>query len=916
MGRLTSLSLSLLMSSVVFPVTAVAQFGAEITDEIVVRGVNIPDEKRATSQISNVLSDVKIERSGDSDVAGALRRVTGLSLSQGKFIVVRGLNERYSNLSLNGSPLPSPEPLRRVAPLDLFPTSVVSGILVQKTFSPEFSGEFGGGLIELRSKSLPDEPFFDFKISGSLDLVTTARDGLTFDGGDRDFLGFDDGTRNFPDALEAAFAAQPGVAVNSNNFSEAEIREIGASLPSSELRVIQEKSVPVNHGFNLAGGTSHDLNDTIRVGIVGNLGYGRDFQTKIGRQGDAGVDPSGEVGVRTTEFDFESLTETILLNALIGAGVEIGDDHEVNLTAIYLRKTQKEARERFGVDSATFGDNNDIIRSNLEFFENQVWSGQINTSHFFPSLADLEVTTRVAYSEAFRDAPFETQFTYFREQEDPAIFITPNNEILDFRSALGGLSSGSPSQDGLGIRFSKVEDSSFSGGLDFDLPFTLFDQPHNIKVGYSYLDNERDYILREFAFLNETPDDFTDIEPIFFQRIDVLLSDQNIVENGGFEFAENPDSIQPNGYVGTLEVHGAYVGLDLQLTDFVRASVGVRYETSEQIVDNFRVAAVSANAVADNSFGIPETTIDEDYFLPAVTLTWNVIDNLQARAAFSQTITRPQFQELGASQFTDTDRDITVFGNPFLENTELTNYDLRFEYYFGREQFLTVGGFYKDLENPIEESFIAVGDEINIAYINAPSAELYGVEFEYEQRFFVSDILGKDSRFGQKDLVLSANYTWSQSDVSSDGTVTTPIFNGDNINASVTDASNFVSGGRSLQGQSEHIVNFQLGIEDQDERSRAFFLLNWNSDRIRQVGLIQGEGAVPDVVERLPLTIDFVYAKQFDWNGWRDFELEFKVQNILGDEYSATSDGANGTSVDIDVYDLGQVFSASLSKSF
>ena len=214
-------------------------------DEIVVRGVNIPDEKRATSEISSLLTPEKLERQGDSDIAEALRRVTGLSLSQGKFIVVRGLNERYSNLTLNNSPLPSPEPLRRVAPLDLFPVTVVETALVQKTFSPEFSGEFGGGLIELRSKGVPDEGFLDFKLGVTLDTESTARDGLTFDGGDWDWAGFGDSTYNVPPFLAGACQMRIQVRrpahVTLASFQQFEAQADRRSVsPIQKLRVVQE----------------------------------------------------------------------------------------------------------------------------------------------------------------------------------------------------------------------------------------------------------------------------------------------------------------------------------------------------------------------------------------------------------------------------------------------------------------------------------------------------------------------------------------------------------------------------------------------------------------------------------------------------------------------------------------------------
>ena len=879
-----------------------------VTDEIIVRGVNIPDEKRATSEISSVLTPERLERQGDSDIAEALRRVTGLSLSEGRFIVVRGLNERYSNLTLNGSPLPSPEPLRRVAPLDLFPVSVVDTALVQKTFSPEYSGEFGGGLIELRSKALPDEGFFEVSVSGEIDTATTASDGLTYDGGGRDWTGFDDGTRDIPQPLQDATLSNIGVAVRADTgvFDEATVREIGASFVNSELRVIQEQSTPVNHGVTFSGGQRFDLDSGPSLGFVANLGYSRDWLTKEGQQGNASLGPNGTAIQGSQIFDFTSTTETILLNGLLSGGVE-WDNHEVGVTGLILRKTQKEARERVGTESLTFGGFDPIVISNLEWFENQVWTTQAYSEHVFPALNDLSISLRGSYSEAFRDAPYETEYLYVQDQNVI--------ETQTLRSAIG-LGSGASSA-GFDTRFSRVDDQSFGGGIDIELPLVIADRDITLKAGYSYLDNERDYALLSYGFRNETG--LPDTDPLFFQRLDFLLSDQNIGETGGFEFVQFPDEFQPSAYRGELQVHGAYFGIDAQLTDFIRAAVGVRYETGEQLVDNFNIAGISElvpNTGAERCEGsdiLAESCIDEDYFLPAVTLTWNPLDNVQVRGGFSQTITRPQFQELGAAFFTDTDRDIQIFGNPFLENTEANNFDARIEYYFGRDQFITLGGFYKDLTNPIEESLVASGDNVNVTYINAPSAEIYGLEFEYEQRFEAASIFDFDF-LDTKDLVVSANYTWSQSDVSADGTVIAPN-NSNVLSPDERPGESFFVDGRSLQGQSDHIANVQIGYEDFEARSRAFILLNWSSERIRQVGLITGGSQVPDTVERLPVTVDFVYSRSFEkWGG--DWDMQAKVGNILNDRYEATVDGAEATSVPIDVYDLGTTVSLSLKRRF
>ena len=399
-----------------------------------------------------------------------------------------------------------------------------------------------------------------------------------------------------------------------------------------------------------------------------------------------------------------------------------------------------------------------------------------------------------------------------------------------------------------------------------------------------------------------------DNDPFFFQRIDSLLQDANLSSNG-FEFVEFSDQIQPQAYRGELVVHGAYFGTDIQLTDFVRAAIGVRYESGEQLVDNFNIAGIVSQIPNGPT---PEAEINEDYLLPAVTLTWNPTDNIQLRGAFSQTITRPQFQEIGDAFFTDTDRDIQVIGNPALTNTETTNVDLRAEWYFGREQFITVGGFYKDLTNPIEESLVNTGDDINTTFINAPSAELYGIEFEYEQRFELGTLL-KNTFAETKDLVISANYTWSTSSVSDDGTVTVNVPNG---GFQTGPGANFFVDGRSLQGQSDHLANFQIGYEDYETNGKAFLLVNWTSERIRQVGLITGGSNVPNTVERLPLIVDFVYSRDIELFGNGGWNISGKIGNILNDRYEATADGANNTSVAIDVYDIGTTFSLGLKKRF
>ncbi|MGH8286419.1 MAG: TonB-dependent receptor plug domain-containing protein, partial [Steroidobacteraceae bacterium] len=206
---------------------ATAPAGQEI-QEVVIRGENIPEPMVTTAEISSFLLPEDLQRQGDDTAAAALRRVTGLSLNQGKFVYVRGLGERYSSALLNGSALPSPEPLQRVVPLDLFPSNIIENVLVQKTYSAKYPGEFGGGLIDMQTVAVPDKPFLTVSFSTGGDTETTFKDGITHYGSDRDFLGFDDDTRDMPSALSEAVAT--GRRVDVSNFSPEELQRMGHSL--------------------------------------------------------------------------------------------------------------------------------------------------------------------------------------------------------------------------------------------------------------------------------------------------------------------------------------------------------------------------------------------------------------------------------------------------------------------------------------------------------------------------------------------------------------------------------------------------------------------------------------------------------------------------------------------------------------
>ncbi len=858
---------SLLLTSLLYSGTSAFAQSVETesqpADEIVSTGVFIPNEKRITSEITSVLNEEAFETIGAGDIASALTRVTGLSLSQGKFVVVRGLNERYSSATLNGSPLPSPEPLRRVAPLDLFPTSVLSDVVVSKTFSPENSGEFGGGAINLKTKGLPDEGFLELSLSTSFNSVTTNEDGFVYDGSDTDFLGFDDGLRDLPPLDANGIPTQ-----NLENFST--------------LIIDRNNSLPFNGGGRISAGNRFDLDGGQTIGVLATIGYDNSWENRSGVDNTTNIGAGNELVILDEGFR-QSTENKISLNGLLTVGVELDENNEIQLIGLATRQSSAEARILSGVDRE-----DRIFRQDFtEWFEREVYMGQLLGEHYVPSLNDLEINWRAAYAVAGRDAPYERRVNYEDFEDGRGLRFQANRP-------------GSNNE----TRFSDLDDTTFDLGLDFILPVDISGKSVEVKFGGSYLDKSRDSSLAEFRYFGTLGGAFA---PLQDSRIDVIFSDE-VVDAGIFEIRRGGTTGFPDISEAALEVIGAYGGVDVELNESLRFAAGLRFEDSTQDT------AIAEALVADSFFEFEP--LSENYFLPAATLTYTFADNFQLRLAASKTINRPQFRELTPSIFINTDTDDRFVGNPFLVNSESTNLDARLEYYFSASQFITIGGFYKDLTNPIEEFFFnGIGESNATSFINAPSAELYGIEAEFEKKWDMAELGVDDGFLGNTTLVFRSNYTYTDSTVSADGSVaiTPPSVNpSQGVEPLVLSATGLYSDGRSLQGQSDHLANLQIGLEDSNKTWEGTFLLNYSSERIRTVEDLSN--GLPSVLEQLPLSLDFVFNYDFELQGGA-YEFGFKVQNILGEGYEAYQE-LNDSRVTLQDYDIGTTFAASLKRRF
>jgi hypothetical protein len=836
-----------------------APAGAEV-EEIIVRGRYIPEVMRETSEVASIVTPEDLVRQGDDTAAQALTRLAGLSVVSGRFVYVRGLGERYSSALLNGSPLPSPEPLQRVVPLDLFPSNVLAGVNVQKTYSPNLPGEFGGGLIDLRTVDVPEESFLSLGVSFGMNDETSLKRGLTYYGGDTDLLGVDDGTRELPLAVRRAI--ESGKRIDSSNFGDAELTTIGRSFQNANINLLQSTNdVPLNGSIDVSGGASWSF-DWGKLGFVAVGGYDSSWQTRRAAQQEGIVSLEGLSLLE--DLQSNSTQNDIVINGLTSVALEL-DNHTFKWTNFYVRNVTKEARSVEGESSRA----SNYIRDDFTaWYQRELIDTQLTGEHRF---GDLEVDWRGSYARTERDVPYERQIRY-RLVDDVYLH--------------------NPQSDANFIRFSELEDKATGFGVDvrYRLENPLITD-FTVSAGYAWYENERFSDQRVFRFtMNSTPS-------IAFQmqRVDFLYSDFNIGPNAQI-LREVTGAEGAAAYEASLTTHGVYLQGEGEILPAVRATVGARVESGDQSVQ--AIDLFNPNAT------LAGRRLKNEYFLPAATVTWNFAENQQLRFGASKTIARPQFREQAPQLYLDPESDRTFIGNPFLIDSELINLDARYERYFDRGQFATLGLFYKNIDKPIESVVNESGSGLQQSFLNAPEAALWGVEAEFK-KFFEPDI---DLAFveGARFLV-AANYTFTKAEVKvGSGDVVFPITN----NGNPAPAESFIIDGSPLQGQSKHLANVQVGLESADGATQATLLANYASKRITA----RGQAGAPDFEQEPGLLLDFTFRQRFAvWN--REFTFGFEARNLLGEEFDEFQERGDDK-VKLNNYELGRSASVSLSTRF
>jgi TonB-dependent receptor len=635
--------------------------------------------KRSAPNLLDGISASTFRQIGDGDAASAVKRVTGVSIEGGKYVYVRGLGDRYTKTVLNGVDIPGLDPDRNTIQMDIFPTNVIDNIIVSKSFTAELPADFTGGVVDIETKDFPEERVMQLGISGGFNPSMHFNSNyLDYSGGEKDWLGFDDGTRAIPTDRRTDIPQYGQVVGNPNSPAGLEYQDILGSF-NKTLGGMRQNSL-MDFGLSFAIG-----NQVARPKVT--WGYNAAFTYKNDTEfyQDAEFNLYAKP-IEQSENELVQLEQQVgdygVNNVLIGglAGIALKTDaSKYKLTFLHLQNGESKTGT-FNFVNTNLGANFEADQYNLEYSDRTLSTLLFSGNHFFDN-RKWEVNWKIAPTRSAIDDP-DIRFTRFRQ---------PTNTIS--------------SEVGLPARIWRyLEEYNVVGKLDLTRNLTLWNSDAKFKFGGGYTFKERDFEIQSFQFptgstvLNGDPNRILDEQNLF-----------SSTNRNGVRY--NPDFIpnNPNKFQSDLSNVAGYASAEFVPAAKLKTIFGVRVEKYTQYYSGTNQ---NATIVFDN-----EKVLDDFDFFPTLNLVYSLAESQNLRLSATRTIARPSFKEVSYAEILDPITGRTFVGGLFpettnggteilwdgnLESTRIYNFDLRWELFQERGQIFSLSAFYKSFDKPIE----------------------------------------------------------------------------------------------------------------------------------------------------------------------------------------------------------------------
>lgn len=828
---------------------------AEAIESNEVAIINI--KSKSASMVDGISSD-KIRQIGDGNVAEATKRVTGVSVEGGKYVYVRGLGDRYSKTTLNGVDVPGLDPDRNSLQMDIFPTSLISNIIVSKTFTADLPADFTGGLLNIDTKEFPDEQQLSVSASTSYNPQYHLNNNfLSYEGGSTDFLGFDDGTRRLPQGIGANIPTPftPGIPdAQVNKF----IQRFNPTLDAQQEMSFLDFSAGISYGNQISlrkKGAEESSNR--KLGYVFSLSYKSNYkhynQVAYGEY-QRDIDPN-ETELVTANLQTGSLSERTFLLGAIGGLAYKTNVSKLKLTVLHLQNGESRAGE-FNINnlaSAVGQSGYEAVSDNLEYNQRSLSNLLLSGSHVF-SASDWEVDWKLSptYSTSFDPDIRKTAFSY------------------DGNYSFASGEAGNPSRI-----WRSLDEVNATAKLDlkksFDTPINL-----EIKFGASHNFKLRNYEIKLYEILFENTQSWATADPSLVLSLDNIYTGDDRA-NGSY-FQSGNTTPNPNQYSSNVNNTGAYVSTSFTILDRLKSTIGLRAEYFVQRHTGRDIAYASGDLINGNNLQ-NDKVLESFNLFPTVNMTYTVVPKINLRGSYTRTIARPSFKELSYAQILDPitnrifngslfaysttiDGQSTVTWDGNLKETNIDNVDLRWEWFMKRAQFVSFSAFYKNFNNPIE--LVRIPEQQTSAEYqprNVGNGRLFGGEFELRKDLgFINESLEALS-FNTNVTVVYSAITMSELEYTARKTYERE---GENIGRT-----------RDMAGQSPWVINAGISYTSNKLGTNVGLFYNVKGPTL----FIVGTGLIPDIYTQPIHSLNFSYNQKLGKN--KNTVLEFKIANLL-----------------------------------
>lgn len=691
----------------------VAEATSQALDEVVITATvrqesisGLYAQQKNSISISSGITSEQIRRTPDRNTSDVLKRVSGASIQENKFVIIRGLADRYNSSLLNNAVLPSSEPDRKAFSFDIIPSNLIDKIVVNKTASADLPGDFAGGVVQVITRDVPEENFLNVTVSAGYNSQSTFKNFTSNGRNKYDFLGFDDGSRKLPSGFPGSFQQYNPLSVSEKaRFS---------SMVKNSFGETTSQAIP-NQNHQLTWGLKKDLKNGASYGNVLSLSYRNSQNLAVAERRDYEFS-----GTPFYEYD-EDISRYSTNVGLLANFAYIKGGNKLAFKNIYNRTFDDNYTSRTGFTN----DNIQDVRLNVsDLTQKSLINSQLEGEHQLGK-KQVKLTWNINYANIQRDQPDQRTIDYRRSlgTQEPFRLIDRNTRRL----------------------FSELDEDTYGAQAAISFPVKLFKQASTIKAGALKQYKQRDFGARIFNYLFVGPSVF---EPSYSSLPkDQIFAPENINTNGYVlnDFSNNTDNYDANS-----DLNAGFAMLDTRFGQRFRLSIGARVE---QFVQTLNAIDFSGQAIA--------ATQDNLDVLPSANLTYTLNDKSNLRLSASQTVSRPEFRELALFNYYDFISQTSITGNPGLKRAQITNADLRYEIYPSAGETFTISGFYKRFNNPIEQRVNSNSTPVvrGINFLNANEATSLGAEIDVRKKL---SFLGDRSWLENATVFANASYIHSK----------------------------------------------------------------------------------------------------------------------------------------------------------